>query len=253
MVNSIRDQVSDSEWDTRVELAALYRAVHAYGMTDLINNHITASVPDDVDLLLINQFGLRYDEITASSLYKISYEGEIVLEPKDALGLNKTGYIIHGAIHAAREDIRYIIHTHTRSGIAVSAMKCGLLPLSQHAAIVADQVAYHAFEGPAVNTEERIRLVEDLGNKKLMILKNHGLIAAGYTAGEAFLNLHRLEFSCQIQVDALRLGVGDVQQIDQEVLDETRVIMEKEFANDTSLYWHAIIRQLDAIDESYKR
>ena len=156
---SVKDQVSPEEWQARVELAACYRLTDQYGMTDLIYNHITARIPG-TEHLLINLYGLLYKEITASSLVKIDVEGEIIAKPDTDYGINKSGYVIHGAIHKARPEVRCVLHTHTRAGVAVSAMNCGLLPLSQTSIRFHNHIGYHDFEGPAVDLEERERIVK---------------------------------------------------------------------------------------------
>ncbi|MBN8964312.1 MAG: class II aldolase/adducin family protein [Rhizobiales bacterium] len=167
---SIKDQVSPEEWAARVELAACYRLVDQYGMTDLIYNHITARIPG-TEHLLINLYGLLYKEITASSLVKIDVEGEIISKPDTDYGINKSGYVIHGAIHKARPDVRCVLHTHTRAGIAVSAMACGLLPLSQTSIRFHGHIGYHDYEGPAVDLDERERIVTDLGSHDALIMR----------------------------------------------------------------------------------
>src|SRR3954465_3747976 len=159
---SIRGEVSPEEWQTRVDLAACYRLVDKYGMTDLIYKHIPARIPGSADHLLINLYGMLYKEITASSLVKIDVEGEIIAKPPTDYGINKSGYVIHGAIHKARPDVACVLHTHTRAGIAVSAMNCGLLPLSQTSIRFHNHIGYHDYEGPAVGLDERDRIVNDL-------------------------------------------------------------------------------------------
>src|SRR5690606_32545680 len=170
---SLEGKVSDAEWQTRVNLAACYRLVDKYGMTDLIYNHITARIPG-TEHLLINLYGLLYKEITASNLVKIDAEGNIIAKPDTDYDINKSGYVIHGAIHKARPDVQCVIHTHTRAGIAVSVMKCGLLPMSQTSMRFVGHIGYHGYEGPAVNLDERERIVEDLGPHDALIMRNHG-------------------------------------------------------------------------------
>ena len=182
---SIRGQVSAEEWQARVDLAACYRLVDKYGMTDLIYNHITARIPGSADHLLINLYGMLYKEITASSLVKIDVEGEIIWKPETDYGINKSGYVIHGAIHKARPDVACVLHTHTRAGIAVSAMTCGLLPLSQTSMRFVGHIGYHDYEGPAVDLDERERIVEDLGPHDALIMRNHGLLTCGATIQQA--------------------------------------------------------------------
>lgn len=244
--------ISDSEWATRVELAALYRALHLLGMTDLIANHITARVPGTPNHILINAYGLLYDEVTASNLYKIDLDGNVVLKPEGDWGLNRTGFVIHGAIHAVRHDLNVIVHTHSRAGTAVSAMACGLLPLSQTAALLQGQVSYHDFEGPALDLEERARLVADMGQTNLMILRNHGLLVGGATCAEAFLNIYRLEMACKMQVDALAGGRENVRLIKDEALATTLAMVQAEpDATKGDLHWRAMLRRLSRTESDY--
>lgn len=200
---SVRDEVSEAEWQIRVDLAACYRLMDKFGMTDLIYNHITARVPGTPDHLLINLYGLLYKEITASSLVKIDLDGNILTKPDTDYDINKSGYVIHGAIHAARPDAKCVIHTHTRAGIAVAAMKCGLLPMSQTSMRFVGHIGYHDYEGPAVNLDERAAIVADLGPHDAMIMRNHGLLTCGATIQQAFNTMYQLELSCRSQVDAM--------------------------------------------------
>ena len=200
---SIRQEVSPEEWQTRVDLAACYRLVDRYGMTDMIYNHITARVPGPEHHLLINLYGLTYREITASSLVKIDLDGEILWKPETDYGINKSGYVIHGCIHRARKDVGCVIHTHTSAGMAVSAMKCGLLPLTQTSIRFVGHLGYHDYEGPATDLDERERLVRDLGPHDAMILRSHGLLTCGPTIQQAFNTMYQLEMSCRAQVDAM--------------------------------------------------
>ncbi len=200
---SLKDEVSPQEWQTRVELAACYRLIDIFGMTDLIYNHITARIPGTDDHLLINLYGLLYKEITASSLVKITLDGEELAKPDTDYGINKSGYVIHGCIHRARPDATCIIHTHTRAGMAVAAMKCGLLPMSQTSMRFVGHIGYHDYEGPAVDLAERERLVRDLGPHDAMIMRNHGLLTCGATIQQAFNTMYQLELSCRGQVDAM--------------------------------------------------
>jgi ribulose-5-phosphate 4-epimerase/fuculose-1-phosphate aldolase len=183
---SIRDEVSAEEWQVRVDLAACYRLVDYYGMTDLTYNHITARVPGPKHHILINLYGLTYKEITASSLAKIDLDGEVIWKPDTDYYVNRAGYVIHGAIHRARQDVTAVLHTHTRAGMAVAAMRCGLLPLSQTSIRFEGHIGYHDYEGPAVELAERERLVKNLGSHDAMILKNHGLLTCGATIQQAF-------------------------------------------------------------------
>jgi len=200
---SIKGKVSAEEWQARCELAACYRLVDKYEMTDLIYNHITARIPGSEDHLLINLYGLLYKEITASSLVKIHVDGEIIWKPDTDYGINKSGYVIHGAIHKARPDVACVLHTHTRAGMAVAAMQCGLLPLSQTSIRFVGHIGYHDYEGPAVELDERERLVRDLGPHDALIMRNHGLLTCGVTIQQAFNTMYQLEMSCRSQVDAM--------------------------------------------------
>jgi ribulose-5-phosphate 4-epimerase/fuculose-1-phosphate aldolase len=199
---SLKDEVSPEEWQARVELAACYRLVDQYGMTDLIYNHITARIPG-TEHLLINLYGLLYKEITASSLVKITLDGDIVHKQDTDYGINKSGYVIHGCIHRARPDVACVLHTHTRAGMALSAMKCGLLPLTQTAIRFVGHIGYHEYEGPAVDLAERERLVRDLDTHNALILRNHGLLTCGPSVPEAFNLMYQLEMSSRAQVDAM--------------------------------------------------
>ena len=200
---SIKDRVSPEEWQARLDLAACYRLIDTYGMTDLIYNHITARVPGEEDVVLLNLYGLLYKEITASSLVKIHVDGEIIWKPDTDYDINKSGYVIHGAIHKARPDVACVLHTHTRAGMAVAAMKCGLLPLSQTSIRFVGHIGYHEYEGPALELDERERLVHDLGPHDALIMRNHGLLTCGATVQQAFNTMYQLELSCRSQVDAM--------------------------------------------------
>jgi len=243
---SVRGKVSPEEWEARVELAACYRLIDKFGMTDLIYNHITARIPGSDDHLLINLYGLLYKEITASSLVKIDVEGNILAKPDTDYGINKSGYVIHGAIHKARPEVKGVIHTHTRAGIAVSTMKCGLLPMSQTSMRFVGHIGYHDYEGPAVNLEERERLVRDLGPHDALILRNHGLLTCGETIQQAFNAMYQLELSCRAQVDVMAART-ELMLPPQEVLDHTANMYQPGTRRPYGvLEWHAMLRLLDA-------
>ena len=201
-IPSMRTKVSPAEWETRVHLAACYRLVHHYGMDDLVYNHISARVPGEEGHFLINAYGMTYDEISASSLVKIDFEGKVVQDSGTGYGINLAGFVIHSAVHRGREDVACVIHTHTPAGMAVSAMKCGLLPLTQNAMFFS-AVGLHDYEGPAVDLDEQKRLVKDLGANDAMILRNHGLLSVGRTIPEAFITMYWLERACQAQALAV--------------------------------------------------
>jgi ribulose-5-phosphate 4-epimerase/fuculose-1-phosphate aldolase len=204
-IKSMRERVSQTEWQTRIDLAACYRLVHHYGMDDLVYNHISARVPGEEGHFLINAYGMTYDEITASSLVKVDFDGNIVQDSGSGYGINRAGFVIHSAVHRGRPDVACVIHTHTPAGMAVSAMECGLQPLTQNAMFFSG-VGYHDYEGPAVDLDEQKRLVSDLGSHVAMILRNHGLLAVGATIPEAFITIYWLERACQAQVLAFSSG-----------------------------------------------
>ena len=243
---SVRDDVSAEEWQARVELAACYRLVDQFGMTDLIYNHITARIPGTPDHLLINLYGLLYKEITASSLVKIDLEGEILSKQDTDYGINKSGYVIHGAIHRARPDAKCVLHTHSRAGMAVAAMKCGLLPMSQTAIRFVGHIGYHDYEGPAVDLAERERLVLDLGPHDAMILKNHGLLTCGATIQQAFNTMYQLELSCRAQVDAMAART-ELELPGENVLAHTAHLYQPGTRRPYGvLEWPAMLRLLEA-------
>jgi len=245
---SIRAQVSTEEWQARVDLAACYRLVDKYAMTDLIYNHITARIPGSEDHLLINLYGMLYKEITASSLVKINVEGAIIWKPDTDYGINKSGYVIHGAIHKARPDVACVLHTHTRAGIAVSAMKCGLLPLSQTAIRFVGHIGYHDYEGPAVEFDERERIVSDLGPHDALVMRNHGLLTCGATVQQAFNTMYQLELSCRSQVDAMAARTELVMP-GENVLAHTAHLYQPGTRRPYGvLEWPAMLRLLDAED-----
>lgn len=242
---SVRDEVSAAEWQARLDLAACYRLVDWYGMTDLVYNHITLAVPGEEGRLLINLYGLLYKEITASSLVKIDLDGKIIWKPDTDYGINTAGYVIHGAIHRARRDVTSVIHTHTRAGMAVSAMKCGLLPLNQTAIRFHGHIAYHDYEGPAVDPAERERLVRDLGPHDALILRSHGLLTCGATVQQAFNTMYHLELSCRTQVDAMACRT-ELDLPDAAVLEKTAHLYQPGTRRPYGvLEWPAMLRLLE--------
>ena len=193
-----------SEAELRVQLAAAYRLVEHFGWNESIYGHLTVRVPGPERHFLINPYGLRYGEVTASNLVKITLAGEIVGE--SAWPVNAAGYAIHGAIHAHAPEAHCVMHTHSPAGMAVAALECGLLPISLDATLFHGTVGYHEYEGAIVSEDEKARLVRDLGRNRALILRNHGLVTVGRTIAEAFLYLHRLETACRTQVDALAMN-----------------------------------------------
>lgn len=248
----VKQSVSEEEWNTRVDLAACYRLMDRYGMTDLIYNHISARIPGTEDLL-INPFGFLYSEITASSLVKINLEGEILLEPENVYGygVNRAGAIIHTAVHEARRDVVCVVHTHTRAGMAVSATEEGLLPMSQTAMRFHGHVGYHDYEGPVLNLQEQARLQKNLGMNEVLILRNHGLLVVGPSIAEAFSRIYWLEMACKAQVDA----AGMSKRLIVPPLEAQRVTAQVFHPVDRPLTgekaWPALRRMLDANDGTY--
>lgn len=198
--------MTDAEWTARCELAALYRLVAHFRMTDLIDTHITLRLPGPQHHFLINRYGVLFDHMKASDLVLINEHGEVVDEHFGPRRVNAAGFVIHSAIHLARPDMACVIHTHTAAGMAVAAQEQGLLPISQHALKFYGKLAYHTYEGIALSLDERERLIADLGPHKAMILRNHGLLVGGSSVAEAFHQIHFLERACQAQIQALAGG-----------------------------------------------
>ncbi len=243
--------IDAGEWQARVELAALYRLVALHGWDDLIFTHLSARVPGPAQHFLINPYGLLFEEITASSLVKVDAGGGIV--GPAAHGINPAGFTIHSAIHAAREDAHFVMHLHTEQGVAVAAQAEGLLPLSQHALTVLPHLAYHDYEGIALNPDERTRLVRDLGTRHLMLLRNHGTLAVGPTAGAAWLAMFMLERACRQQVLALAGGREGVLIAPEAAQAEVRAQTARGFAGAAALAWPGLLRLLDRRAPGYDR
>ncbi len=247
---SVRHQVSPEEWQTRVDLAAAYRLVAHFGWDDLIFTHISARVPGEPDRFLINPYGMLFDEITASSLVKVDHHGEPVM-PTD-YDVNPAGFLIHSAIHEARPEVQCVLHTHTAYGVAVSAQEGGLLPISQQSIFPLAGLAYHGYEGVALNDDERPRLVADLGTRNCMILRNHGLLTCGRGVPEALLTMYTLESACRIQILA-QAGGGALTRIPGEIiatsLEQSRQVTKGKGAG---LAWPGLLRRLDRLDPGYK-
>jgi ribulose-5-phosphate 4-epimerase/fuculose-1-phosphate aldolase len=238
---SLKGKVSPEEWQARIDLAALYRLVALHGWDDLIYTHISARILGPEHHFLINPYGWLFDEITASSLVKIDLDGNVLQETADFI--NPAGFTIHSAIHAAREDARFVMHLHSDQGVAVAAQKDGLLPLSQHALIVRPRLAYHDYEGIALNLDERERLVADLGDKTLMLLRNHGTLSVGATAADCWVGMFFLERACLQQVMALSAGRENVLIAPQTAQDEVR--MQTSGGVGGGLAWPGCLRRLD--------
>jgi ribulose-5-phosphate 4-epimerase/fuculose-1-phosphate aldolase len=243
---SLRDQVSPEEWHARVELAALYRLVALHGWDDMVYTHISARIPGPGHQFLINPYGWFFDEMTASALIKIDADGAVLQETDQIV--NPAGFTIHSAIHAARPDAGYVMHLHSDQGVAVAAQKEGLLPLSQHALIVLPRLAYHGYEGIALNHDERERLVADLGDKTLMLLRNHGTLSIGRTAGECWTGMFYLERACKQQVLALSAGRDNVLFAPVEAQAE---VAKQTARGIGKLGWPGALRQLDRRTPGY--
>ena len=245
----LRERVTAAEWETRVDLAAAYRLVAHYGWDDLIFTHLSARVPGPEHHFLINPYGLMFDEITATSLVKIDLEGKIV-EPSPYF-VNPAGFTIHSAVHETREDAHCVMHLHTVTGVAVSAHERGLLPLNQTAMLIMGDIAYHEYEGVALDHDERPRLVADLGDKTVMLLRNHGTLAVGPTVRSAFLSMYFFERACATQVATLS-GNEEIHWPSAEVI--ALVQRQANYGRSTldNLAWAPLIRMLDRKDPSYR-
>ena len=247
----VRERVSREEWQVRVDLAAAYQLAAIFKWTDLIYTHFSARVPGAEDFL-INPYGLLFEEITASNLVRIDEHGKLIDDPLE-LGYNEAGFVIHGCVHAARPEINCVIHTHTRAGVAVSAMRCGLLPISQHAMRVQQQVTYHDYEGIALDMDERTRMAKDLGTRsKAMILRNHGLLSLGETVREAFELMYYLDCACQIQIDAMSGGLENVVQMSKSAVATATEQFERPDRPSTHKDWPALLRLLERRGIDYR-
>jgi ribulose-5-phosphate 4-epimerase/fuculose-1-phosphate aldolase len=246
----VRERVSREEWQARVDLAAAYQLAAVFKWTDLIYTHFSARVPGSEDFL-INPYGLMFDEITASNLVRIDEHGKAVDDPL-GLGYNEAGFVIHGCVHAARPEINCVLHTHTRAGVAVSAMKCGLLPISQHAMRVQQQCAYHDYEGIALDMDERERMAASLGKKsKVMMLRNHGLLTLGETVREAFELMYYLDCACQIQIDAMAGGLENVTRMSESAAATATAQFERPDRPSNHKDWPALLRLLERRGVNY--
>jgi len=249
-IASMQDRVSPEEWQTRVDLAACYRLVADFGWDDLVFTHITARVPGTEDQFLINPYGMMFDEITASSLVKIDIHGNKLDE--SPFPVNPAGFTIHSAIHAHRHDAQCVLHVHSINGVAVSAQKEGLLPISQQSIFVLSSLAYHDYEGVALRDDEKPRLAADLGERTYLMLRNHGLLTLGRTIADAFVNMYVFEAACMIQIRA-QAGGGDLIRIPSTIRD-TAQSQAKTVAKSQGgmLAWPGLLRRLDRKDPSYR-
>ena len=244
----LRTEVSDEEWAQRVDLAALYRLVALHGWDDFLFTHLSARVPGPEHHFLINPMGLCFDEITASSLVKVNTQGEKVID--SPYEINPAGFTIHSAVHMAREDAMFVMHLHTDDGVAVSAMAHGLMPLSQHA-MQLGEIAYHDYEGVALDLDERERIVADLGDKQFLLLRNHGTLTVGTTANAAFMAMFYLERACTMQVRALASGNVNVppQGAPEKAAQQSTGLFD---GSVDRIAWPAWLRKLDRVDSSFR-
>lgn len=247
---SVRDGVSEAEWEQRVNLAACYRLVAHYKWDDLIFTHISARVPGPEHHFLINPYGMLFEEITASSLVKVDLDGAKVMpSPYD---INPAGFTIHSAIHAARQDAKCVLHLHSLNGVAVGAQKGGVLPISQQSIFVLSSLGYHNYEGVALNEEEKPRLVADLGEKSFLMLRNHGLLTAAESIPDAFLLMYIFEATCAIQVRA-QAGGGELIPVDARIVAGAQAAAKQVLRGaGGGLAWPGLLRMLDRRDPSYR-
>ena len=246
----VKERVSGEEWALRVDLAAAYQLAAHFKWTDLIYTHFSARLPGHEEFL-INPYGLMFEEITASNLLKLDHDGKVLDDPL-GLGYTEAGFVIHGCVHEARPEAQCVIHTHTRAGVAVSAMQCGLLAISQHAMRVQRSVTYHDYEGIALEMDERKRLVQDLGKvSKAMILRNHGLLTLGESVREAFELMYYLDCACQIQVDACAGGMENVLQMSAQAAEAAAKQFERTDRPSTHKDWPALLRLLERKGSNY--
>ncbi|AHI28316.1 class II aldolase/adducin family protein [Marinobacter similis] len=249
-VPSKKDEVSTEEWQLRVDLAAAYRLIALYGWDDLIFTHVSARIPGDEHHFLINPYGMMFEEITASSLVRVDQEGNKI-DPDD-FDINPAGFTIHSAIHAVRDDATCVMHTHTTAGVAVSAQKDGLLPLSQQSLFPLSNLAYHDYEGVALREDEKARLQKDLGNNSFMILRNHGLLTTGGSIADAFLGMYILQRACEVQIQALS-GNREMTPIPAGIVDTIRQQAEQVTRGmGGQLAWPGLLRKLDRIDTGFR-
>jgi ribulose-5-phosphate 4-epimerase/fuculose-1-phosphate aldolase len=248
-IPSLKDQVSPEEWKIRCDLAACYRLVALHGWTDLIFTHISARLPGDDHRFLINPYGMLFEEVSASSLIVVDQQGNKLND--SPFNVNRAGFVIHSAIHAAREDAQCVLHTHTRAGIAVSAQKCGVLPISQQSTFVLASLGYHDYEGVAIRDEERVSLQADLGTANFLMLRNHGLLTVGRSIAEAFLAMYLFESTCQIQLSA-QAG-GELTHVHNAIVEGVAHVMKVQTEGQGGEFvWPALLRKLERMGSDYR-
>ena len=249
-MNDVKSRVGDEEWKLRVDLAACYRLVAHFGWDDLIFTHISARLPGPDHHFLINPYGMTFDEVTASSLVKIDLDGKKLMD--SPYEINPAGFVIHSAIHAAREDAKCVLHTHSINGVAVSATKQGVLPISQQSIFALASLAYHDYEGVALHEGEKPRLVRDLGDKSFLMLRNHGLLTVGPSIADAFLLMYMFEAACTIQLRA-QATQAELVQIDPKIVaGATMAAKQVTRSAGGGLAWPGLLRKLDRLDRSYR-
>ena len=247
--NDVKSQVSPEEWQVRVDLACLYRLVASYGWDDMLFTHLSARVPGPEHHFLLNPLGMMFEEVTASSLVKVDADGNKVMDaPCD---INPAGFTIHSAVHMAREDAHCVMHLHTDDGVAVSAQDAGLMPITQHAMQVGE-IAYHDYEGVALDLDERERIVHDLGDKQFMILRNHGTLTVGGNCADPFMAMYYLERACSMQIRALAGGVDlcpPPQGTPEKAAEQSTLLFD---GTGGALAWPALMRKMDRLDPSFR-
>ncbi|MGJ8671165.1 MAG: class II aldolase/adducin family protein [Oceanococcus sp.] len=248
-MSNIQKQVSEQEWQARVDLAAAYRLVAMYGWDDLVFTHLTMRVPGPEHHFLINPYGMMFEEITASSLVKIDLQGNKVLDSE--FPINPAGFTIHSCVHAAREDAHCVMHTHSLNGVAISAQRKGLQALSQQSLFVLASLAYHDYEGVALNEDEKPRLLADMGQANFLMLRNHGLLTCASSVADAFLYMYLFEAACTIQVRAMA-GGSPLLQVNSNIVDgiqEQARVVTKGLGG--ALAWPGLLRKLDRHNPGY--
>ncbi len=247
-IASLKQVVSAEEWQLRVDLAACYRLVAMYGWSDLVFTHITARVPGPDHHFLINPYGLMFDEITASSLVKVDQKCNKIID--SPFPVNPAGFVIHSAVHEARDDITCVLHTHTRAGVAVSAQKGGILPISQQSTFILASLAYHDYEGVAFREEEKPRLQAHLGSANFLVLRNHGLLTVGKSIADAFLSMYTFENACRIQIDA-QAG-GELIAVNPLIVQGVAQALKVQTGGMGGAFvWPSLLRRLEKADPSY--
>ena len=256
-IPSMKELVTPEEWQLRCDLAACYRLVALYGMSDLVFTHISAKLPASVtggeEQFLINPYGLLFDEITASSLVKVDMACNKLHE--SPFPVNPAGFTIHSAVHAARPDVACVLHTHTRAGVAVSAQQAGVLPISQQSTFVLASLAYHDYEGVAFRPDEGPRLQKDLASANFLVLRNHGLLTCGPSVADAFLAMYTFESACRIQIDALagQRGIDGLTPVPQAIVDGTAQAMRVQTGGlGGAFVWPTMLRQLEKQGAGYR-